>query len=304
MLPPSEGVDNNKYHLDRCMRILPHQQDTGGFFVAVLHKKTLCPWESKKEWEESCDKNGTNGKAENHDPPAKKKPRYQGYKEDPFMYFEENEAAFSEVKEYFQLSDDLQASMFLTRCKDLTKKNTLYFTSKLVRNLITSNTDRVKIINAGVKSFAKCENKGATCTFRLAQEGALMTIPFLGKRIIYPTKKDLQTLLLCSDIDHPPSLTEMEPETLSQLNALDTGSVAFIYEEKQTGNDLPSIKLEIVGWKGKASVRAYVPKNDRIHYLRLIGGDTSKYEFNKFEAKRETEISKSTTDQQEDAVTT
>ena len=70
---------------------------------------------------------------------------------------------------------------------------------------------------------------------RLAQEGALMTIPFLGKRIIYPTKKDLQTLLLCSDIDHPPSLTEMEPETLSQLNALDTGSVAFIYEEKQTG---------------------------------------------------------------------
>ena len=67
---------------------------------------------------------------------------------------------------------------------------------------------------------------------------------------------------------------------------------------------MPSIKLEIVGWKGKASVRAYVPKNDRIHYLRLIGGDTSKYEFNKFEAKRETEISKSTTDQQEDAVTT
>ena len=47
------------------------------------------------------------------------------------------------------------------------------------------------------------------------------------------------------------------------------------------------MKLEIVGWKGKSSVRAYVPKNDRIHYLRLIGGDTSKYEKNKFEAKRE-----------------
>lgn len=24
--------------LERCMRILPHQQDTGGFFVAVLQK--------------------------------------------------------------------------------------------------------------------------------------------------------------------------------------------------------------------------------------------------------------------------
>ena len=82
MFSPAEGVDNAKYHLDRCMRILPHQQDTGGFFVAVLQKKTLCPWESKKEWEESCTKNGTNGKTENQDPPARKKPRYQGYKED------------------------------------------------------------------------------------------------------------------------------------------------------------------------------------------------------------------------------
>ena len=35
----------------RCMRILPHQQDTGGFFVAVLHKKKSCPWENKKRYE-------------------------------------------------------------------------------------------------------------------------------------------------------------------------------------------------------------------------------------------------------------
>ena len=57
-----------------------------------------------------------------------------------------------------------------------------------------------------------------------------------------------------------------------------------------TENNEGNLKLEIVGWKGKASVRAYVPKNDRIHYLRLIGGDTSKYEFNKFEVKREGEV--------------
>lgn len=57
-----------------------------------------------------------------------------------------------------------------------------------------------------------------------------MTIPFLGSRVIYPTRKDLETLLLSSDIDHPPSLSEMEPQTLNQLNALETGSVAFVYE--------------------------------------------------------------------------
>ena len=48
--------------------------------------------------------------------------------------------------------------------------------------------------------------------------------------------------------------------------------------------------MEIVGWKGKESVRSYVPKSDRIHYLRLIGADTSKYEVNKFEIKRESNL--------------
>jgi len=295
MFSPPEGVDNTKFHLDRCMRILPHQQDTGGFFVAVLSKKSLCPWESEKEhkaFNVRLDKDGeedsTNGEHKNgKQGPPRKKPRYQGFREDPFIYFKEKDPAFDEVKEYFQLSDDLEAHMFLTRCKDVGKKNTLYFTSKLVRNLIQSNADRVKIINAGVKSFAKCENKGAICNFRLAQEGALMTIPFLSKRIIYPTKKDLQTLLLSSDIDHPPRLTDMEPHTLQQLNALETGSVAFVYKEGKEGKGEPNLKLEIVGWKGKESVRSYVPKSDRIHYLRLIGADTSKYEVNKFEIKRE-----------------
>jgi hypothetical protein len=38
----------------------------------------------------------------------------------------------------------IEARMFLTRCKDATKKNSLYFTSMLIRDLVTSNVDRVK----------------------------------------------------------------------------------------------------------------------------------------------------------------
>ena len=45
--------------------------------------------------------------------------------------------------------------------------------------------------------------------------------------------------------------------------------------------------VEFVGWKGKTSVRAYVPKQDRLHYLRMIGEDTSIFETNKFEEKKE-----------------
>jgi hypothetical protein len=35
--PPSSSEANN-FHLDRCLRILPHDQNTGGFFIAVIEK--------------------------------------------------------------------------------------------------------------------------------------------------------------------------------------------------------------------------------------------------------------------------
>jgi hypothetical protein len=42
MWPPSvEEAD--KMRLERCMRVLPHQQDTGGFFIAVLAKRSVAP---------------------------------------------------------------------------------------------------------------------------------------------------------------------------------------------------------------------------------------------------------------------
>ncbi len=44
--------------------------------------------------------------------------------------------------------------------------------------------------------------------------------------------------------------------------------------------------MGIVGWKGKSTIRAYVPRNERLHYLRLIGADTTPYEKNKFQDQR------------------
>ena len=72
---PSPEVDS--LNIQRCLRILPHQQDTGGFFVCVLTKKALCNWESKQ-------KNNTNQIPEEDDkksfrePPRKKPRRHQG----------------------------------------------------------------------------------------------------------------------------------------------------------------------------------------------------------------------------------
>ena len=37
MFPPT-AAEAERFHLSRCIRVLPHHQDTGGFFIALLHK--------------------------------------------------------------------------------------------------------------------------------------------------------------------------------------------------------------------------------------------------------------------------
>ncbi|XP_069113515.1 RNA cytosine-C(5)-methyltransferase NSUN2-like [Argopecten irradians] len=49
--PPSDVAKT--LHLDRCVRVLPHHQDTGGFFIAALIKKQHLPWQSAPKEPES-----------------------------------------------------------------------------------------------------------------------------------------------------------------------------------------------------------------------------------------------------------
>ncbi len=41
LFPPASAPD---LHLEHCRRVLPHDQNTGGFFVAVLEKVGDLPW--------------------------------------------------------------------------------------------------------------------------------------------------------------------------------------------------------------------------------------------------------------------
>nr|XP_006013532.1 PREDICTED: tRNA (cytosine(34)-C(5))-methyltransferase-like [Latimeria chalumnae] len=48
MFPPKDPEKLKAMNLEKCIRILPHHQDTGGFFVAVLVKKAPMPWNRRQ----------------------------------------------------------------------------------------------------------------------------------------------------------------------------------------------------------------------------------------------------------------
>lgn len=105
------------------MRILPHHQDTGGFFVAILEKKKCLPWESEActlsqnvqniadneiKDELSLEEEAARDAKllENKKRPLqeeiksqKKRRRIVGYREDPFVFFkDESEDAWQSIK--------------------------------------------------------------------------------------------------------------------------------------------------------------------------------------------------------------
>jgi len=251
MFPPTPEVAAT-LGLDRCLRLLPHHQNTGGFFLALLEKVSLCPWE--QDWASSNSKTIPRQDILAEDVPPQKRarlgnkgglpPRERGFKEDPFTYFkEEDEEVYKGVAEYYSLS--LPCRGFLSRGRDESKKKNLYFTTEQVRDLVENNEDRLKLINTGVKTFIKCEDKGSRCSYRLAQEGALTTVPFLGSRLVGMERADMATLLHTTQhIDRPPTAAMFSPEVAKVLTAMETGSVAYVYSQEG------GLTIHLVGWLG------------------------------------------------------
>ncbi|KAF5022264.1 hypothetical protein F66182_5703 [Fusarium sp. NRRL 66182] len=64
MFPRLEGADCADLPLERCMRVYPHMQDTGGFFITVLEKKSEFKAKNENESKEAKQPAKANGSAE------------------------------------------------------------------------------------------------------------------------------------------------------------------------------------------------------------------------------------------------
>ncbi|CAH0596909.1 unnamed protein product [Chrysodeixis includens] len=272
MFPP-KPEDLGKYNLEKCIRILPHQQDTGGFFVAVFEKSAPLPWEKEEKPQEV--QKSTEEKKE----PPKKKRRMGGYREDPFVFFSgDKEDVFPSIKEFYDLNADFDPTCLLTRCHVGKKKN-IYLVSPTVKDVVARNEGSIKIINTGVKTFVRCDNKNMVCPFRLSQEGLASITQFIGSnRRLRILRDDLILVLQNDNPSKPPEVRLFSQHTQELVQGFASGSCVLEYREE----DESGLQLTLVGWRGVNSLRAYTATPDTVHYLRLLGADYSKYDTNKF----------------------
>lgn len=280
MFPPANEEEAKKIGLDKCLRILPHLQDSGAFFVAALFKKRNLPWEKEatllpKPVEKPLDETAENKTdvSEKSAPwgPQRKKRRLHGFKEDPFVFFKpEDNDVWESIRTFYEIDEKFNPENLLTRSYGGKKKN-IYFCSEQIRELVIKNEHAIKIINTGVKVFARCDNKNMKCAFRLAQEGLPTTNDFIGEgRRIHLEKNDLIVLLQSTNPTKPPAHNELSEATQARIENVTGGSCVLHYDDDK-------LSLTLVGWRGTHSLRAYIDTNETIHMLRLLGADLSKY---------------------------
>uniref|UniRef100_A0A673IH56 tRNA (cytosine(34)-C(5))-methyltransferase n=1 Tax=Sinocyclocheilus rhinocerous TaxID=307959 RepID=A0A673IH56_9TELE len=256
MFPPTDPEKLANMKLERCMRILPHHQNTGGFFVAVLVKKAPMPWNRRypklqmggspavvppadgssagapmEAVEGETPAEGNPSCSVCYSPPPPKKMKLFGFKEDPFVFLTEDDPIFPPIQAFYNLSPDFPKLNVLTRTHE-GKKRHLYMVSKELRNVLLNNSERMKVINTGVKVWSRnTDGEQFGCAFRLAQEVGHM-------------------------------LFSLSPEM---------GSIVLRYLPDPQDLDAPQCPIDLCGWRGKTSIRAFVPRNERLHYLRMVG---------------------------------
>ncbi|KAM9387439.1 RNA cytosine C(5)-methyltransferase NSUN2 [Phaethornis superciliosus] len=328
MFPVKDEEKLKAMNLERCLRILPHHQNTGGFFVAVLIKKSPMPWnkrqpkvhqklpQRKGDTDVTASDNGSEcigvepALAENEEskkvqelqnsdteqskkegvcgPPPSKKMKLFGFKEDPFVFLPEDDPLFLPIQKFYALDPSFPKMNLLTRTQE-GKKRQLYMVSEELRNVLLNNSEKMKVINTGIKVWSRnSDGEQFGCAFRLAQEGIYTLYPFIHARIIDVCIEDVKILLTQEN----PFLSKFSSETQKKVKDMAMGSIVLKYNPDPEKPDELQCPIVLCGWQGKTSLRAFVPKNERLHYLRMMGVEV-------FKAKRkEEEESESKTEEE------
>ncbi len=245
---PPTAEEASWMNLHKCLRCVPQDEDTGGFFVCTLRKiNSVAPKASERE-------RGDERKAENN---ASNVVEYSVWEEE----------GFRKVKEMYGIDDRISCRNMYTRTDNQVKSSGsttprfIYVVPDVVHDLFTRDKEKLlKFVVAGVKCFERKALRDDSLEYRLLQDGAGILLPYITKR-----KIALACDEFCKFIDNPlVPLASLTPSTVAALDQLSPGVVVFTFCTESSGIPNRRNMLHIVCTKGSTSpnVNVCVNKTD------------------------------------------
>ena len=260
--------------LQHCIRILPHYQNTGAFFVAVLEKTAPL---SKSE---------LNAVASETEDVA------QGFKEEPYLILSPVAEEVINIQRHYgfeksSTGHSLPFDQFLVRSEN-GKRRTLYFISDSVKRILESpdNVNKLKIINTGIKAFGRnsvtsfknADDDTVTpssqlCNLRVHGEFLQLVVPFMKEEcIVDMNQKDFVQALT---VEFPFLDSFGDETTVAQLQNMPFGGFIIRYDPNKHG-DACDLKRPVIAsvWRARTSINVLLNNKERCNVLsRIMGPD-------------------------------
>ncbi|CAO2169450.1 unnamed protein product [Urochloa humidicola] len=304
------NVMNSKFPLHRCMRIVPHDQNSGAFFIAVLHKlaplngsqiqgtkiqNTLGkdrieqlhkePKPETRPYETILTRQHNNvlevvddaellesGREESGDRMKKlqKQSRWKGV--DPVLFFKD-EVVIKSIRSFFGIKESFPLEGHLvTRSTDNARR--IYYISKSVKEIVELNEEvgeQLKIASLGVKMFERHRSKdGCSCAYRMSYEGLSLLLPYINKRILYASPLDFHRLLQYRTINFAHFVDSRFGEEAASL--MPGCCVVVLLEGHKNADSIlkDPTTISIVCWRGKGTMNCMVSPPDRKDLLERM----------------------------------
>lgn len=208
---------------------------------------------------------------------AAKKENKQPF-EEPFKFLSPENPVIKSVQEFYKISPRFPSDRYMVRNAMGEPAKAVYYTSALVRDVLTANEGRsTKFVHGGVKMFMKQDAPSAeVCRWRIQSEGIPILQGYVGQErvVVLRNKETLRRLL----IEMFPRISDGEWQKLNEIGerVRDIGMGCLVLRIEPDGTDEDfSERMVLPLWKSFHSLNLMLPKEDRSAMLLRIYNDTT-----------------------------
>lgn len=198
--------------------------------------------------------------------------------EEPFKYISGEHPEVVTIEQFYKLSPRFPRDRFMVRNAQGDPTKTIYYTSALIRDILTENEGKgIKFIHGGVKMFMRQDVQGeGVCRWRIQSEGMPILEGYVGEeRVVRLYKKETLRKLL---IEMFPKVADDAWKNLGEIgehvNKIGMGC-CVLRIEATAAEDGFNERMVLPLWRSLHSLNLMLAKEDRTAMLLRIYNDTT-----------------------------
>lgn len=267
--PPTEDED---FNLEDCIRVYPHQQNTGGFFITVLEKQgeqeTEEPSKKKAKIEQPVESTTTKkeklSNTSNHD------------SAEPFNFLAKDQEELSKCWKFygFDENNSIVTDNCFVRNATGEPSRIIYLSHPIAKQYLLANEEKLKIIHSGVKIFVS-QRTDLECKWRIQSEALPIIKQHLSDSRVLKCSLELFEKLLKEAFPKFDELQELhiDDEFTNKVKTLSQGC-AFIQIKRDINEEHEELFYPI--WVGSKCVNLMLSKKETFEVLyRVFNVETS-----------------------------